>query len=115
MSARRLHPELWLGHTADRLHARSRDRLMPDDARPALRTRSRWGSLSVSADSDAAVADLDRFLGQLIAGPLEPVRNVTGTPYWERWEELKTRHAKEQRDLADELSQPLGLPDPRLD
>ena len=109
--ARRFHPKLWLGHTADRLMVLSGSANLTT---PALtQNQEQMELFSVSADSDAAVAHRHR-LAELVVGRLS-LAELTGTPYWERWEELKIRHAKEQRDLADELSQPLGLPDPRLD
>jgi HKD family nuclease len=108
-AARRFHPKLWLGHTADRLMVLSGSANLTT---PALtQNQEQMELLGVSADSDAAVAQLHRF-SRLIVGRLS-LAELTGTPYWERWEALQTRLAREKQDLADELSEPLGLPDPR--
>lgn len=109
MQAKRFHPKLWLGHTADRLIVLSGSANLTT---PALtQNQEQMELFAVSAGSDAAVAHLHRF-SQLIVGRLS-LAELTGTRYWERWEALRTRLLKEQQDLADELSKPLGLPDPR--
>jgi HKD family nuclease len=107
--ARRFHPKLWLGHTGDRLMVLSGSANLTT---PALtQNQEQMEPFSFSAGSDAAAAHLHRF-SQLIVDRLS-LEELTDTPYWERWEVLQTRLANEQRDLADELSKPLGLPDPR--
>ena len=54
---------------------------------PALtQNQEQMELFSVSADSDAAVAHRHR-LAELVVGRLS-LAELTGTPYWERWEEL---------------------------
>jgi hypothetical protein len=98
--ARGFHPKLWLGNAGDRLMVLSGSANLTT---PALaQNQEQMELFAVPADSDAATAHRHR-LGQLIAGRLS-LAELTHTPYWERWEVLKTRHRKEQRALADELS-----------
>ena len=107
--AQSFHPKLWLGHTSDWLMVLSGSANLTTSA--LTQNREQMELFSVSAGSDAATAHLNRF-SELIVDRLS-LAELTDTPYWERWETLQTRLANEQRDLADELSKPLGLPDPR--
>jgi hypothetical protein len=107
--ARGFHPKLWLGDTGDRLLVLSGSANLTT---PALtQNQEQMELFALPADSDAATAHLHR-LSQLIVGRLS-LEELKETPYWERWEALQIRHRKEQRAIADELSKPLGLPDPR--
>lgn len=106
------HPKLWLGHTRDRLLVLSGSANLTT---PALtQNKEQMELLRVAADSEAADAHTERFR-QLTAARLS-LADLTGTTYWERWEAQQTeltRISREQQNLAAELSESPGLPDPR--
>ncbi len=107
--AGRFHPKLWLGHSDDSLMVLSGSANLTT---PALtQNREQMELLRIAPASEAAAAHLHR-LGQLVVARVS-LADLKDTPYWERWEALQTELARHHQQLADELSQPLGLPDPR--
>jgi HKD family nuclease len=106
------HPKLWIGHTGDRLLVLSGSANLTT---PALsRNQEQMELISVAVASEAAVAHTERFR-ELTAARLS-LTELKRSRYWDRWQAQQSelsRLLREQQNLAEELAQSAGLPDPR--